>query len=263
MTSRPYGTITLRCRLLFQSYSRRLLLLFFLRSLRRQWKAVRRFVSGKMHCLLGALGGMWTVHDSPELTRRSARSKSKSGVGGYESIIPWPIERKKDLIAPIPPRSSPFAPASSQPLVIRFVGSYWYFQPPEKHPGPNAHEAHGSPAAMAIRSENSIALAVEAHQSLPYSIEISRCREIEVDVDLRDSEPGEVAMAVLLSDARFPKRPAMSLGRQLVISNDPGHPNFRFSPSLKSLRFPIPEHTSIRRFNEITLELIPDLNTRL
>ena len=42
MTVRTYGAIALRCNPLFQGYSRRLLLLFFLRSLRRQWKAVRR-----------------------------------------------------------------------------------------------------------------------------------------------------------------------------------------------------------------------------
>lgn len=47
MTLRPYGAITLRCRPLFQSYSRRLLLLFALRSLRRQWKAVRRIAIGR------------------------------------------------------------------------------------------------------------------------------------------------------------------------------------------------------------------------
>lgn len=190
-------------------------------------------------------------------------TNSKSGVGGYESIILWPIERKKDLTVPIQPRSSPFASGSSQPLVLRFVGSYWYFQPPGKQPGPHAHEAHGSPAAMAIRSENAIALAVEAHQSLPYEIEISQCRDIEVDVDVRDSEPGEVAMAVILSDARSPKRSAMSLGRRLVISNDPGHPNFRSSSSVKSLRFPIPEHHSLRQFNEITVELISDIEHSL
>ena len=42
MTTRPYRTIPLRCRPLFQSYSRRLLFLFFFRSLQRQLKAVRR-----------------------------------------------------------------------------------------------------------------------------------------------------------------------------------------------------------------------------
>ena len=42
MTARTYGIIALRCNPLFQSYSRRLLFLFFLRSLRRQWKTLRR-----------------------------------------------------------------------------------------------------------------------------------------------------------------------------------------------------------------------------
>jgi hypothetical protein len=42
MTARTHGTTALRRNPLFQSYSRRLLFMSFLRSLRRQWKALRR-----------------------------------------------------------------------------------------------------------------------------------------------------------------------------------------------------------------------------
>lgn len=199
-------------------------------------------------------------HGSAETSKDS---RPKSGVGGYESIILWPILRKKELIAPIPPKPSPFAYGSSQPLAIPFIGSYWYFQPPEKRPGPDAHQAYGSPAGIGIRSENSIGLAVEAHQRLPYEIRFSQCREIEVDVTIRDTDPGEVTMAVLLSDSHHPKLPAVPLGRQLVISNDVGHPIRRPSSSFKSFRYSIPEHPSSRQFDEITVELIPDLEHSL
>ena len=50
MTTRPYPTIPLRYRPLFQSYSRWLLFLFFLRSLRRQSKAVRRIAGWQLRC---------------------------------------------------------------------------------------------------------------------------------------------------------------------------------------------------------------------
>ena len=70
-------------------------------------------------------------------------------------------------------------------------------------------------------------------------------------------------MVILLSDSNSPKKPAISLGRQLVISNDPGHPNYRLSPSFKTLRFLIPDHASIRKFDEITVELIPDVEHSL
>ena len=194
---------------------------------------------------------------------KSKTSKSRFGIDGYESIILSPLPRKKQMIPPIPSRSSPFGRGSSQSLVIRFDGAYRYFQPPDKAPGPNAQEAHGSPAAMAIRSENSIPLAVEAHQRLGAEIELSECREIQIEIEDNDRDPGEVTMVVLLSDSSSPKKPATSLGGQLVVSNDPGHPNFRLSPSFKSLRFQIPNHPSIRKFDEITVELVPDVEHSL
>jgi hypothetical protein len=197
-----------------------------------------------------------------DVIENSKSSKSKFGVGGYESIILWSEPKKKQIIVPVPDR--PILDfGSSQPLVIRFDGPYWYFQAPEKKPGPNAHKAHGSPDAMAIRSENSSPLAAEAHQSLGSAIKLSQCREIQVEIEDRDREPGEVTMVILLSDSNSPKKPAISLGRQLVISNDPGHPNYRLSPSFKTLRFLIPDHASIRKFDEITVELIPDVEHSL
>jgi len=63
-------------------------------------------------------------------------------------------------------------------------------------------------------------------------------------------------MLVLLSDSTSPSKPGLSLGPQPVSGNDPGHPSF--VPSFKTIRFVIPDHPSIRKFDDITVELIPD-----
>jgi hypothetical protein len=187
----------------------------------------------------------------------------RSGVGGYESIILWPPPQKKQIIPPLPTQASLLAPGSTRPLVIRFDGPYWFLQPPDTRPGPTAHQARGTPIAVNIKSGNYVPLAMEAHQSLGAAIRLSRCREIQISVESRDNEPGDVVMAVLLSDSASPQNPRLLLGQQLVISNDPGNPAFRAAPSFKTLQFSIPAHASIRRFDEITVELIPDVEHSL
>jgi hypothetical protein len=182
-------------------------------------------------------------------------SKPGAGTGGFESIILFPVPKKKQIIPPVTPKS-PLLSASSKPLVIRFDGVYWYFQAPEKKPGRNAHKAHGSPLKLAVKAENFIPLTFEAHQNLGSAIKLSRCREIQVEIDDRNAEPRRITMLVLLSDSTSPSKPGMSLGPQPVSANEPGHASS--SPSFKTIRFVIPDRPSIRKFDEITVELIPD-----
>ena len=193
----------------------------------------------------------------PDSSQKSQHSKN--GVGGYESIILWPIPEKKQIIPPLPTPTSLFALGTSRPVVIRFDGPYWYVQPPDQRPGPTAHQAHGTPLAVNIKAENFIPLTMEAHQSLGRSIRFSRCREIQVEVESRDNEPGEVSMSVLLSDSSAPGSPRLTLGEQTLISNDLGHPSFRAAPIFKTVSFSVPAHAPIRKFDEIAVELIPDV----
>jgi hypothetical protein len=178
--------------------------------------------------------------------RKPGRNVSANPVNGYESIILWPVPEKKQIAAPIPASLDLLAPGSKKPLVIRFDGPYWYFQPPEKAPGKEAHEAQGSPLAINVQSENFISLTMEAHQSLRSSIPLARCREIELEVLNRDNRRGGVAVGVLVTDSKTRGRPTIYLGQQYVLSSEPEHFVFKTSPVSEVVRFAVPP-SGIRR----------------
>jgi hypothetical protein len=181
------------------------------------------------------------------------------GQGGYESIILWPPHQKRQIIPPLPVRTDLLAPGTSRPLVIRFDGPYWYFQPPEAQPGPTAHRAEGTPLSMHIRSNNSFPLMMEAHQPLGSAIRLARCREMQVEIENREDEPRAVALAVLLTDSTVPGKPRLHLGQQVLKTTLPDHDRLKSSPSFETLRFAIPMHAKIRKFDEITVMLLPDI----
>jgi hypothetical protein len=182
-----------------------------------------------------------------------------SGISGFESIILWPVPEKRQIVAPRPADISPFATRTAKPLVVHFDGAYWYFQPPDKRPGPNAHRARGSPLAVDIGANNNFPLNMEAVQSLSASIRIVRYREIQVAIENRDNISGVVSVGVLLTDSSVPAKPSLSLASQPVLTSAEGQLSFKSAPTEEVLRFPVPEHTTIRRFDRITLFFLPDL----
>jgi hypothetical protein len=186
-------------------------------------------------------------------------ASSAIGSDGYESIILLPRPEKKQIVAPLTAHTSLLAPATSRPLVIRFNGAYWYFQSPGKRPGPEAHRAHDNPLAVNIESSNFIPLITEAHQSLGSAIPLARCREIQVVIENRDRSPGAVALAVLLTDSVSPVKPALYLGQQPVSQAGKDRLAPRSAPVSEVLSFSIPDHAKIRRFDEITVMLLPDV----
>jgi hypothetical protein len=195
--------------------------------------------------------------DSSQSSTHPAQD-SAFGISGYESIILWPVPEKKQIVPPLPAQDSLLARGTTRPLVIRFDGPYWYFQPPGKRPGPQARQAQGSPLAYDIEAHNFIPLTMEAHQSLGRSIRISRCREIQVAVLNRDNHPGRVNLAVLLTDSASRATPALYLGQQPLVSSLPGHFAIKSSAAGEVLRFPIAAPTKIRKFDKITVMFLPD-----
>jgi hypothetical protein len=183
---------------------------------------------------------------------------SASGISGYESIILWPIPEKKQIIPPLPAPTSLLAPGTTKPLVLRFDGPYWYFQPPGKRPGALAHQARGNPLALDIESHNFIPLIMEAHQSLGGPIRLSRCREIQIAILNRDNRPGVVNLGVLLTDSASSAKPTFYLGQQPVVTSQPGSFSIKSAPAYEVLRFPIPVPAKIRKFDEITVMFLPD-----
>jgi hypothetical protein len=159
-------------------------------------------------------------------------------------------------------RSQQFGLGAWQPLIIRFDGPYFYFQAGQR-PGSEAHQAKGSPLSVKIESTNNRPLTIEAHQKLSTPIPLSRCREIEVEIRNRDNFPGEVSLAVLLRDSTASRRSAFFLGEQPIESTQRNRFTLKTTAVYETLRFPMPAHGDISKFDEITVLLLPDLEHSL
>lgn len=175
---------------------------------------------------------------------------------GYESIVLWPEPPKKQILAPVAP--PPRDVRLTQPRVIRFTGSYWYFQPPNTRPGAHAHITHGSPLAVDIHSTTYIPLTMEAHQTLSYPERLTCCSAIQVELENRDNRAGEFALAMVITDTSAPGRPSLYLGQQPIVSSQPGRFTVKSSSVRETLHFPIPTHSALRRFDEITLVVMSE-----
>jgi len=194
--------------------------------------------------------------------KKTNRQSYAYGLGGYESLILWPLPEKKQIVPPLP-EASFLAPGTTQPLIIRFHGQYWYMQPPNRIPGPAAHNAHGTPLGAEIASIDSTPLVMEAHQFLGTPIPIARCREIQVEIENRDNKIGLVALAVLIRGTASPQKPALYLGQQPIVSTEPEHFSSKSEPVFETLRFAVPPGAKIRRFDEITVMMLPDVEHAL
>ncbi len=199
----------------------------------------------------------------PELsTKEGDHRKSASSAhqaDGYESVILWPYPEKKQLVPPIPQEDSLLAPGAKRPVTIRFDGAYWYLQPPQERPGPRAHQAHGTPVSVDIKSNNSNPLLMRAHQRLSGEVPLAHCREIDVGIENRDNDAGSISLALLLTDDRSPQKRTLYLGERPVVSTQTGHASFKRPPTYETLRFSVPASGEIRRFSEITVLMLPDI----
>ena len=193
------------------------------------------------------------------LTQQSTDRTTALSVGGYESVILWPYLDKRLVIPLIKVEDALLAPGTKQPLVIRFNGPYWYLQPPNKFPGPTAHKASGTPLGFDIHSNNSLPLVMDAHQYLSAAIPIARCREITVEIENRDNTAGAISLGVILTDGTSAKKPTLYLGEQPIVSTQPGHFAYKPRPIFETLHFSIPAHASMRKFSEITVVVLPDV----
>lgn len=187
---------------------------------------------------------------------------SASGPGGYESLILWPFPERKEIVPPVKSLDPFLALGTTKPLVIRFDGVYRYVQPPDKTPGPNAHKAHGTPLALNIEATNSFPLLMDAHQELPKAIPLDRCREIDVEVANRDNHTGLIALGLLLGDEASRQKPSLYLGAEPLESTQARHFSYKAAPVSETLRFAVPLDAKIRRFNEITVLVLPDIEHR-
>lgn len=182
---------------------------------------------------------------------------SANGLSGYQSIILWPLPRKKEIVSPVPQPATLLAPGTIKPLIVRFDGPYFYFQSPHKAPSPAARQARGTPLIYDFKSNNFMPLVMEAHQALGSTIPLARCREIQVDLLNGDNRPGVINLAVLLGHSSSPSK-QLYLGQQAVLSSEPGQFGFKSTATPETLRFPIPSSGKLRGFDQITVMFLPD-----
>jgi hypothetical protein len=192
-----------------------------------------------------------------EVKRRRVEGQAV-GAYGYQSIILWPLAPKREILAPLPPKGAVLGVQIRKAVTIRFDGSYWYFQPPETGPGLHAHVTHGDPLKADIRSTDFMPLVMEAHQELNPPIRISRCGEIQVIIENRDDRPGNISVGMLLTDSADTRRPPLYLGQHSITSNEPNQLRLKHSPVEENLRFSLPGHSAIHKFNQITVVVTPD-----
>jgi hypothetical protein len=190
--------------------------------------------------------------------KRPRPSEPALGPGGFQSVILWPFPPKKQLIPPVPAPVNYLGPERAHPLTIRFDGAYWYFEPPDTGPGWTAHQAQGTPLGVNIESVNSFPLMMEAHQQLIGPVRLSRCGEIDVVIENRDNLRGAISLGLLLGDSHSPGKPTLYLGQKEIETTLSGFFYYKTAPVSETLRFAIPRPAPMRRFDEITVMVLPD-----
>ena len=181
---------------------------------------------------------------------KAAAKSTAHGFGGYDSVILWPYPEKKQIVAPMPLVRGPLAPGTKRPLVIEFDGPYWFLQAPDERPGADAHRARGTPLGVHIAANNAVPITMEARQRLATPIPLARCGQIEVQIENREQSLGVIGMALILEDSSTHKQ--IYVGRQHIYVGDPDQ------AAMETFHFKLPEPGQLRRFDGITLMLLPE-----
>jgi hypothetical protein len=190
-----------------------------------------------------------------------AKQAAADSLSGYQSIILWPPTQAKQVVAPLP-RTSILSTQHAQPTIIRFDGSYWFFQPPEKRPGRRAHVAQGTPLAANIQSNDAMPLLMEANQQLGTEMPLDGLRAVEVSIRNHDNHPGSVQLGVLLSDSSTHDKASVYLGEQPIVSTEPRGFTQKSAAVTEVLHFPVPTTARLQHFDEITVIFLPDIEHR-
>jgi hypothetical protein len=187
-------------------------------------------------------------------------STSTDSSGDHTGVILLPERQQHTtLVPPLPSMPSGlFDDRHRNPVSIPFYGEYWFFKPPDTKPPLDSFYTHGKPTEMTFFAPDARPLVMEAHQDLGKLIDLECCREIRLEIRNADRYPGTVSVELLLRNTRQGQEGSVSLGSAPVTSA-PGDPE---SPSRETLTFPIPGHTAIRQFDELTIRF-PRLRQRI
>ena len=190
--------------------------------------------------------------------RTHADREKGSAAYAFQGIVLFTVEEKKEVLPPLPMERDLLRSGMTRPLVIRFDGSYWYFQAPEHGPGAHPHLTHGDPVAVSIYSTGRVPLAMQAHQTLTQPVDLRPVGAMQVTVRNGDNRVGRIDMGILLADSTAPGKPTLYLGTQPIVSTEPDHFAVKTNPVTETISYTIPERRAIRKFDEVTVLFFPD-----
>lgn len=190
-----------------------------------------------------------TPSANPEANDGGASTADNSG--DHTGVILLPErEQHTTLVPPLPSMTSNlFDSKHPNPITIPFYGAYWFFKLPDTKPPPDSYTTHGTPVELTFFAPDSRPLIMEAHQDLGKLINLACCREIRIEIENADRYPGTVSMELVLVNSKQGQKAEVSLGSAPVTSA-PGDPG---TASKETLTFPIPPHTTISQFDELTI----------
>ncbi len=211
--------------------------------------ALLPFLAGMGLAMRGVVGmpGARAANDVPKLAHPP--SKDWAGI-----ILLRPRVRQAIVTPLLAARPDSFKKQD----VIRFDGQYWYFQPPNGGPGPDAHMAQGDPTKVRIKSTNYLAVRMEAHQRLPKEMDANCCRTFQLNLVNADAVPGSISVEVLLRDSSKKPVTSVSLGSKVLASSTVSPMPLKRAPVHETLTFQIPRGER-QTFDEITVKVKPEM----
>jgi hypothetical protein len=195
-----------------------------------------------------------TAHGAPKRSVYLQPGPANVGISnsGYPGVILWTEEKPRTitLVAPLPAwLRHPGPPANTVPAVIPFSGEYWLFRPPNVRPPQSSYFRKASPLTLSFTSLDHVPLRMEAHQTLEHPIDLGCCGAIQIAISNADRYPGTVVMELLVSeDSR-----SLVLGTAEVASWPDSNLFGAAAPVSEVLNFPVPAHTTLSEFNQITV----------
>jgi len=97
---------------------------------------------------------------------------------------------------------------------------------------------------------------MEAHQHLSGPIDLDCCREMQI-VFRNDVSFGAFAVGISFTDSHSQGKLSQNLGVKYVTSSPADQPQGKTSSVEETLIFPFPKPGSIKKFDEITVTLLP------
>jgi hypothetical protein len=213
------------------------------------WRLWIRFATRTLFAIALTLLVLIRLPGSQEdqvFTRKKSAMASSGGRLADNNLLAGVIlladtSRGVRLTVPVPRRSAAHRSLRAlRATAIEFSGVYWIFTVPQTRPPKSSMIVRATPITYNFTTVDRTPLIMQAHQQLPWPIDLRCCSAVEVTVCNADKQPGTIALEVEFATNDLRKALRQSLGVQQV-------------PKVGTavLRFSIPERPALVRFDRI------------